>query len=220
MGIDGDVCVGLWESPGDGILCLSGGLSCRSISPSVMKQIKHLVHHQNWLINHWTLIVQYYIPRWRALSPVFSPDNKPGNLNKPERHLEGCFWSFQAMAKKSFADQQWRTVKVVGTGCEWADCVSCLPQFVSQCFWLITLPSFPLSSCQTISFFSKGEVVEHPPHHPHSLPLPAHSAFSRWHLLPTHLHCVPIMHTDSKAFACACKHTHKLTRINSQNLLL
>ncbi len=53
---------------------------------------------------------------------------------------------------------------------------------------------------------------------PHSLPLPAHSAFFRWHLLPTHLHCVPITHTDSKSFVQADMHTHKLTQRNSHKL--
>lgn len=103
--------------------------------------------------------------------------------------------------------KQWRkfygpTMTVVaGTGCEWAGGVYCLALFVSQCFWLITLPSFPLSSCQT------SGVVECPPH---SLPPLAHSAFSRWHPLPTHLHCVPIIHTDPKSSACADTHTYTL----------
>lgn len=58
----------------------------------------------------------------------------------------------------------------------------------------------------------KGGGVTPPPHthyhhHPSFFPPPANSAFSRWHLLPTHLHCVPIMHTDSKSFAWVCTHT-------------
>lgn len=41
----------------------------------------------------------------------------------------------------------------------------------------------------------------------HSLHLPAHFSFSRWHPLPTHLHCVPITHSGFKCFVEADVHT-------------
>lgn len=38
-------------------------------------------------------------PQMKGASPVFSPDNKPGNLKKPGGILQGRFWSFWAAAK-------------------------------------------------------------------------------------------------------------------------
>ena len=155
-------------------------------------------------------------PHPQMKGTVFSPpDNKPGNPGKPEGDQEGPFWSYRPMAKTFLEAEDDGPRWWSGQGAEWAGCVSCLSLFVSQCFWLITLPSFPLSSCQTaLGFFFLGGGRQSSL--PHSHPLPAHSAFSRWHPLPTHLHCVPIMHTDSTSFVWADTHTrahsNKLTQ--------
>lgn len=72
------------------------GLCCGSISPGVMKHTKHLVLYRNWPIYPRTLIVPNYIPRWRVLSPVLSPDDKPRNLIKP--------WALSNQISKTFLD--------------------------------------------------------------------------------------------------------------------
>lgn len=84
--------------------------------------------------------------------------------------------------------------------------------FVSQYFWLMMLPSFLLFSCQSScsSYFSLGESGggRRPPI------ISAHSAFSRWHLLPTHLHCVPIMDTHAPVHTHSHTHTHFCCRLS------
>lgn len=142
---------------------------------------------------------------------VFSPDNKPGNLKKPEGDLEGHFWSFRPMAKTfcglTMTDLDGGRDRVgVGGLC-------LLSSFMCVAVFLIDytpIVSFIFLSSQ--SLFSWGWTPPHP------LPLPAHSVFSRWHLLPTHLHCVPIMHTDSKSFVWADMHTLKLIKYTHTNL--
>lgn len=108
---------------------------------------------------------------------------------------------------------------VVGTGCEWAGCVSCLSLFVSQCFWLITLPSFPLSSCQTTqSFFlgggGAGKAASPTPFHYQPTPLSPDG------IRCPHICIVCQSRTPTPNPLFEQTRTHELTRINSHKLVL
>lgn len=198
------MCVGWWESPGTGYCAFVGVWSLlwkyldqrneADKAPGALPKLANLPQNIDCPKVH---------PQMKGTSTVFSPDDKPDSLKKPGGSWRAAFHLCDQWHKGLMDWRLW-TMMVVWTECEWAGCVSCLPLFVSQCFWLITLPSFPLSSCQTTGFFFSGGA---PPPPPHSLPLPAHSTFSSWHLLPTHLHYVPIMHTKSKSFVWAHTHT-------------
>lgn len=211
LGQDEEVCVGLWGSLGTQYYFLY------YLSTGVMKQTKHLVLYRNWPIFLQTSIVQNYIPRWKAL---FSPDNKPGNLKKPERDLEGCFWSFQPMVVKFFTDQQWRTMMVVGTGCEWVGCVSCLLYLCHSVFdWLHSHRFLYLPVKPEAFFFWGGEWrrTTLPPFPPSTSPLRFLQMASAAHtsaLCANHAHRLQIL--------CLSRHTytHKLTQITSQKLVL
>lgn len=113
-------------------------LSCGNILTGVMRPTKHLVLDQNCPIYPRTSIVQNYIPGLKAL------------LQFPPLTTSLTIWEGSCRATFHLCKQWCNDVMVAGTESEWAGCVfSCLPLFVSQYFWLITLPSFPLSSCQT-----------------------------------------------------------------------
>lgn len=212
-------CVGLWGSPGTGYCAFVGLWSLLwKYLDWRNEAAKHLVLHWNWPIYPGTLIVQNYLPRWRALSPVFSPGDKPGNLKKARGGPGGLLLIFSANGKKV----SWTN----DGGPWWWSGQGASGRVVSLVFlylchsvfdWLHS-HRFLYLPVKPPAFIRGGSGGAPPP--PHSLPLPAHSALSRWHLLPTHLHCVPIMHTDSKSFVWADTHTHTLTQINSHKLVL
>lgn len=209
------VCVGWWDSPGMGRCAFEGlwsllwkylyGSNEADKAPGARPKLASLPLNIDCPKLH---------PQMKGI--VFSLlTTNLATLKKPEGDLEGPFWSYRPMAK-TFLEAE-------DDGPRWWSGQGASGRVVSLVFlylchsvfdWLhshrfLYLPVKPLR----VFFLGGGGRQSSLPH---SLPLPAHSAFSRWHPLPTHLHCVPIMHTDSKSFVWADTHTrahsNKLTQ--------
>lgn len=198
----------------DAVPLRGDGLSCGSISMGVMRQTKHLVLNRNWPIYPRTLIVRNHIPRWRALfflpltTNLATLESQRGTRRAPFDLTDQWRKHFLRlrMTGRDGGRDRVRSGRVVSLVFLYL-CHSVFDWLHSHRF--LYLPVKPL----WVFFFLGGGRQSSLPH---SHPLPAHSAFSRWHPLPTHLHCVPIMHTDSTSFVWADTHTrahsNKLTQ--------
>lgn len=211
------MCVGWWESPGTGYCAFVGVWSLlwkyldqrneADKAPGALPKLANLPQNIDCPKVH---------PQMKGTSTVFSPDDKPDSLKKPGGSWRAAFHLCDQWHKGLMDWRLW-TMMVVWTECEWAGCVSCLPLFVSQCFWLITLPSFPLSSCQTTGFFFFLEG------HPPLLPIPF--LYQPTPLSPAGI-CCP--HICIMCQSCTPNpnplfehtHTHKLTQMKSHKLVL
>lgn len=139
-----------------------------------------------------------------SISTCFPHEDEPGKENKQRGQPEGGFWSGSINGSKASTvdNSRWWWSGQGGSG----RLVSLVSRYLNRSVfdWLHS-HRFLYSSVKpaAFSFFLEGHL---PP--PVSLLLQTHSSFSRWHLLPTHLHCVPIIYTDSKA-STQMTHTHK-----------